>query len=72
MHRAKGLEFKAIAIPFMSDSLFPPKCMLYNAVDEANREDIEAQLKSLLHVAATRAKGHLRVSWSGSPSPFIS
>ena len=72
MHRAKGLEFKAIAIPFMSDSLFPPKWMLGNAVDEANREDIEAQLKSLLHVAATRAKGHLRVSWSGSPSPFIS
>ena len=72
MHRAKGLEFKAIAIPFMSDSLFPPKWMLDNAVDEANREDIEAQLKSLLHVAATRAKGHLRVSWSGSPSPFIS
>lgn len=72
MHRAKGLEFKAVAIPFISASLFPPKWRLDQAVDEADREDIEAQLKSLLHVAATRAKGHLRVSWSGTPSPFIS
>jgi superfamily I DNA/RNA helicase len=71
MHRAKGLEFKAVAIPFMSASKFPPEWLLKKAVDEADREDIEAQLKSLLHVAATRAKGHLRVSWSGSPSPFI-
>jgi superfamily I DNA/RNA helicase len=71
MHRAKGLEFKAVAIPFMSASLFPPEWLLSKAVDAADREDIEAQLKSLLHVAATRAKGHLRVSWSGDVSPFI-
>lgn len=72
MHRAKGLEFKAVAIPFMAASLYPPKWLLDKAVDEADREDIEAQLKSLLHVAATRAKGHLRASWSGNESPFLS
>ena len=71
MHRAKGLEFKSVAIPFMSTSLFPPKWLLDKAVDEADKEDIEAQLKSLLHVAATRAKAFLRVSWSGKPSRFI-
>lgn len=71
MHRAKGLEFKPVAIPFMSSVLFPPKWLLYKAVDEAEREDIEHQLRSLLHVAATRAKGHLRVSWSGDSSRFI-
>jgi superfamily I DNA/RNA helicase len=71
MHRAKGLEFKAVAIPFMSNSLFPPKWLLDRAVDEADREDIEGQLKALLHVAATRAKAFLRVSWSGSASRFI-
>ena len=71
MHRSKGLEFKAVAIPFMSVSLFPPEWLLSKAVDAADQEDIEARLKSLLHVAATRAKGHLRVSWSGGPSPFI-
>lgn len=71
MHRAKGLEFKAVALPFISASKFPPQWKLSDAVDDADREDIEAQLKSLLHVAATRAKGHLRVSWAGEKSPFI-
>ena len=71
MHRAKGLEFKAVAIPFMSDTLFPLKWLLDKAVDEADRKDTEARLKALLHVAATRAKGFLRVSWSGQPSKFI-
>ena len=71
MHRAKGLEFKAVAIPFMSSSQFPPKWLLDKAIDEADREDTEVQFKSLLHVAATRAKGFLRVSWSGKASKFI-
>jgi superfamily I DNA/RNA helicase len=71
MHRSKGLEFKAIAIPFMSSSKFPPKWLLDRAIDEADREDLELQYKSLLHVAATRAKAFLRVSWSGEPSPFL-
>jgi superfamily I DNA/RNA helicase len=71
MHRAKGLEFKAVAIPFMSSNQFPPKWLLDKAVDEADKEDIENQLKSLLHVAATRAIGHLRVSWSGQESKFF-
>ena len=71
MHRSKGLEFKAIAIPFMSSSKFPPKWLLDRAIDEADREDLELQYKSLLHVAATRAKAFLRVSWSGAPSPFL-
>ena len=71
MHRAKGLEFKAVAIPFMSSGKFPPKWLLDKAVDEADREDTEVQFKSLLHVAATRAKAFLRVSWSGEHSEFI-
>ena len=72
MHRAKGLEFKAVAIPFMSNNQFPPKWLLDKAIDEADKEDMEGQLKSLLHVAATRAIGHLRVSWSGVQSHYFS
>ena len=72
MHRAKGLEFKAVAIPFMSNNQFPPKWLLDKAIDEADKEDMEGQLKSLLHVAATRAIGHLRVSWSGVQSQYFS
>ncbi|MCE5972600.1 AAA family ATPase [Sinirhodobacter sp. WL0062] len=72
MHRAKGLEFFAVAIPFLSDAAFPPAGALNAAVDAADREDIMTQYRSLLHVAATRAKKALRVTWSGTPTQLIS
>jgi superfamily I DNA/RNA helicase len=72
MHRAKGLEFFAVAIPFMSDAAFPPSVALKSAVDAADRADIVDQYRSLLHVAATRAKKALRVSWSGQITSLIS
>ena len=71
MHRAKGLEFHAVAIPFMSEAVFPSAWALRSAADEADRADAVDRHKSLLHVAATRAKRALRVSWSGSPSPLM-
>lgn len=71
MHRAKGLEFFAIAIPFMSESKFPPFGALSSAVDDADLEDIMLQSRSLLHVAATRAKRALMISWSGSATQLI-
>lgn len=71
MHRAKGLEFFAVAIPFMSGAAFPPLGALRAAVDSADREDIVMQYRSLLHVAATRAKKALRISWSGKVSDLI-
>lgn len=71
MHRAKGLEFFAVAIPFLSDATFPPPGALRAAVDAADREDIVMQHRSLLHVASTRAKNALRVSWSGTATGLI-
>ncbi|GAB5499053.1 MAG: ATP-dependent helicase [Pseudohongiellaceae bacterium] len=71
MHRSKGLEFKAVAIPNMSASNFPPEWILNKAIDDADREDQLLQLRSLLHVATTRAKEHLRISWSGEASDII-
>lgn len=71
MHRAKGLEFFAVAIPFLSQTTFPPAGALNAAVDAADRDDIIAQHRSLLHVAATRAKRALRVSWSGLQTALI-
>ena len=71
MHRAKGLEFFAVAIPFLSETDFPTAGALNAAVDTADREDIINQSRSLLHVAATRAKRALRVSWSGAPTKMI-
>lgn len=71
MHRAKGLEFFAVVIPFLSDTAFPPPGALKSAVDDADREDIVTQYRSLLHVAATRAKKALRISWSGLRTSLI-
>ena len=71
MHRAKGLEFFAVAIPFLNESSFPPAGAIKSAVDQADLNDITGQHKSLLHVAATRAKKALYVSWSGTPSKLI-
>jgi superfamily I DNA/RNA helicase len=71
MHRAKGLEFFAVAIPFLSDAAFPPPGALKSGVDAADKEDIVMQYRSLLHVAATRAKRALRVSWSGTVTGLV-
>lgn len=71
MHRAKGLEFFAVAIPFLSTSNFPPAGALNSAVDAADTEEIVIQHRSLLHVAATRAKKALRISWSGEPTKLM-
>jgi superfamily I DNA/RNA helicase len=40
--------------------------------DQASREQFEQQERSLLHVAATRAKKRVVVTYSGKPSPFLS
>jgi superfamily I DNA/RNA helicase len=72
MHRAKGLEFFAVAIPFLSDGTLPPPGVLRAAIDAPDREDMITQYRSLLHVAATRAKKSLRISWSGQPTKIMS
>ncbi|MCL2713894.1 MAG: AAA family ATPase [Alphaproteobacteria bacterium] len=71
MHRAKGLEFQAVAIPFLAKSAFPPSELLKSAADDIDRRNLILQEKSLLHVAATRAIKLLLVSWSGEPTELI-
>jgi hypothetical protein len=48
-----------------------PRPRLKAAADDVDRRAILQQEKSLLHVAATRAKKLLRVSWSGEPTDLI-
>ena len=71
MHRAKGLEFHAVVLPFLSKDTFPSKAALRSAVDDVDRQNIIQQQKSLLHVAATRAKRALRISWTGDSTEFF-
>lgn len=71
MHRAKGLEFFAVAIPFLSTTSFPPGDALTSAADATDWEGIITKYRALLYVAATRAKNVLRISWSGEPTRLM-
>jgi superfamily I DNA/RNA helicase len=73
MHRFKGLEYQRIAIVGARDGIIPRA----GAFDRLGKEDIQRQareerkLRSLLFVAATRARDTLRVTWHGKPSPYL-
>ncbi|MFJ7364041.1 UvrD-helicase domain-containing protein [Peribacillus frigoritolerans] len=62
MHRVKGLEFSHMIIASVNQGVMPPKNMLINAADEVSRNDVIQREKSLLYVAATRARDYLVVT----------
>jgi hypothetical protein len=72
MHRVKGLEFDQVFLPSLDASQMPLQVELNKRPDALSRELFEQQERSLLHVAATRAKKRVVVSYSGKASPFIS
>ena len=71
MHRAKGLEFRAVAIVYLSAGRYPPSFVIDQSVDDVDKREAVNRYRSLLHVAATRAKQELRVSYSGKPSALL-
>jgi mRNA-degrading endonuclease RelE of RelBE toxin-antitoxin system len=71
MHRAKGLEFKAVAVVGCSDNQVPDQDMLASACDEADTHEILEQEINLLHVALTRPRERLLVTCTGKPSRFF-
>ena len=71
MHRVKGLEFDQVFLPGLTADQLPLRPVLDGCPDELSREQFEQQERSLLHVAATRAKKRVVVSFSGKPSAFI-
>jgi superfamily I DNA/RNA helicase len=66
MHRAKGLEFDRVALALLAENMLPPRHALQRAVDDAGRREIIEREKSLIHVASTRARSVLRISWHGA------
>ncbi|UWQ39925.1 AAA family ATPase [Leisingera aquaemixtae] len=70
MHRSKGLEFDAVCLMFIGAQDFPPAWIFMPEAfpDDASREDELQRLRSLVHVAATRARGTLRISLTGQLS----
>ncbi|WP_043679658.1 UvrD-helicase domain-containing protein [Nocardia vulneris] len=69
MHRAKGLEFRAVALPHLGDDCLPPY-YVRNLKGYA-RGQAEHRLRCLLYVAGSRARERLSLSWSGKPSPLL-
>ncbi|GAA3880558.1 UvrD-helicase domain-containing protein [Tessaracoccus defluvii] len=70
MHRAKGTEFARVLLFGLSKDSMPMGLKAYDYDDE---ELSEAQLRerSLLYVAASRARDELVVTYSGTPSSLL-
>lgn len=71
MHRAKGLEFKAVAVVGCDKGVLPNQLALKDLEDPADIESVKEQERSLLYVACSRARERLRVSFAGEPSEFL-
>lgn len=70
MHRAKGMEFARVLIFGVDSSALPAPFALKNVAD-AEKADILQREKSLLYVAATRARDELVILWAGDPSELL-
>ncbi|MGW6864631.1 UvrD-helicase domain-containing protein [Streptomyces sp. NPDC054901] len=72
MHRFKGLEFQRVFIAGISDGQVPHQRIEPYRLNNPDRfRQEEQRARSLVFVAATRARDELIVSWNGRPSRFL-
>ena len=71
MHRVKGLEFERVVMASMNEGLVPLSAAIAGTGDDAARESAETEERSLVYVAATRAKKELLVLSYGAQSQFF-
>ncbi|QUX31194.1 UvrD-helicase domain-containing protein [Nocardiopsis akebiae] len=72
LHRYKGLEYQHVLIAGITDGLVPAAHLeRYRDSDGPRYRKEMQQARSLLFVAATRARDSLVVSWHGEPSRFL-
>jgi len=72
LHRFKGLEYRQMIVAGISDGVLPAARIARLRDSDPQRYEREAkQARSLLFVAATRARDALAISWHGTPSPFL-
>ncbi|MFF3654426.1 UvrD-helicase domain-containing protein [Streptomyces olivochromogenes] len=73
MHRFKGLEYQKLAIVGARDGVIPRAALVqrYRDTDPQRLAREELKARSLLFVAATRARDTLRISWHGKRSPYL-
>jgi ATP-dependent exoDNAse (exonuclease V) beta subunit len=70
MHRVKGLEFPVMLLAGVNAGVIPLRVSSVEGDSTARTEHQERE-RSLLFVAATRARDHLTVTAFGNPSPFL-
>ncbi|MGW1728131.1 UvrD-helicase domain-containing protein [Streptomyces sp. NPDC002306] len=73
MPRFKGLEYQRLVIVGANDRLVPRMEAIerYRTEDPARYRRELRKARSMLFVAATRARDALTVTWHGDPSPFL-
>lgn len=71
MHRVKGLEFDRVLVVAVNHDVLPLPRALEGAAGEAEREALETRERSLLYVAATRARREVKVTSHGQPSRLL-
>jgi superfamily I DNA/RNA helicase len=70
MHRAKGTEFSRVLLFGISKGSIPA-ALRAEKYSQGSWDDAMLRERSLVYVAATRARDALAVSWSGESSTFL-
>jgi superfamily I DNA/RNA helicase len=70
MHRSKGMEFAKVILVGIGEKALP-RTYLLDGVLEEDRADVLQRERSLLYVAATRARDELVVMFAGEPSALL-
>ncbi len=71
MHRAKGLEFRAVAVMACDDEVMPLQDRIEAVADDSDLEEVYNTERHLLYVACTRARDRLLVSGVQPGSEFL-
>ena len=71
MHRAKGLEFRTVAVMACDDEVIPLQERIETVTDDSDLEEVYNTERHLLYVACTRARDHLLVTGVTPASEFL-
>ena len=71
MHRAKGLEFRAVVVMACDDELTPLQERIESVSDESDLKEVYDTERHLLYVACTRARDLLYVTGVAPASEFL-
>jgi superfamily I DNA/RNA helicase len=71
MHRVKGLEFDFVVIAGVNEGILPLETIDYEPDNDLARAESELRERSLLYVAATRAKQNVLITSHGESSSFL-